>query len=82
MMHVEARAGRRSRSVDVYVGRDYVVDPLNPAARRNRGRTGQVLGFEGAKDGRARFRFHDTGRVAFVQPSDLLPVQETSSAAD
>jgi hypothetical protein len=82
VMHVEARAGRRSRSVDVYVGGDYVVEPMNPAARKNRGRTGQVLGFEDVNDGRARFRFHDTGRVALVEPADLLPLGETSSAAD
>jgi hypothetical protein len=79
VVRVEARAGQRSRSVDVYVGSDYVVDPLNPAARRHRGRTGRVLGFEAAKDGRVRVQFHDTGRVALVAPHDLRPVERAAA---
>lgn len=80
VMHVEARAGARSRSVEVYVGREYIVDPMNPAARKDRGRTGQVLAFGDVKDGRVQFRFSDTGRVAFVDPSDLLPLERSSAA--
>jgi hypothetical protein len=81
VMSVNARAGAKSRTVDVYVGGEYVLDPMNPAARKNRGRTGQVLAFEGVKDGRVQFRFRDTGRVALVNPSDLLPLEQRSSAA-
>ncbi len=81
MMRVQARAGARSRSVDVYVGRQYVIEPMNPAARKNRGRTGQVIDSEDVNDGRVRFRFSDTGRIAFVDPSDLLPLEQRSSAA-
>lgn len=81
MMHVQARAGTKSRSVEVYVGREYVLEPMNPAARKHRGRTGQVIAFGDAKDGRVQFRFSDTGRVALVDPSDLLPLQQQSSAA-
>lgn len=80
-MRVEARAGARSRSVDVYVGGEYILDPMNPAARKNRGRTGQVLAFGDVKDPRVQFRFSDTGRVALVDPSDLLPLEQQSSAA-
>ena len=81
MMSVEARAGAKTRSVDVYVGREYVVEPMNPAARKNRGRTGQVMDFGDVKDPRVQFRFNDTGRVALVDPSDLLPLEARSSAA-
>jgi hypothetical protein len=81
VMHVDARAGARSRSVAVYVGGEYVIEPMNPAARKYRGRTGQVIDFGDVKDGRVQFRFSDTGRVALVDPSDLLPLQQRSSAA-
>jgi hypothetical protein len=80
-MRVEARAGTRTRLVDVNAGEEYVVEPMNPAARKNRGRTGTVVGFEGVQDGRVRFRFTDTDRVGLVDPSDLLPVDRRSSAA-
>ncbi|HEX6372269.1 MAG TPA: hypothetical protein VF006_25345 [Longimicrobium sp.] len=80
-MHVHARAGAMSRSLDVYVGGEYILDPMNPAARKNRGRTGQVLAFENVKDGRVQFRFSDTGRVALVDPGDLVPLEQQSSAA-
>jgi hypothetical protein len=81
VMRVEARAGTKLRSVDICVGGEYVVDPMNPAARKNRGRTGEVLGFGDVKDPRVQFRFSDTGRVALVEPSDLLPLTQQSSAA-
>lgn len=83
VMRVESSAGTVRRVVDVRVGGSYVVAPMNPAARRNRGRTGQVVDFGHAKDSRVQFRFADTGRVGLVEPSDLLPLQEEkSSAAD
>jgi hypothetical protein len=81
MMHIEARAGAKTRSVDLYVGREYVVEPMNPAARKNRGRTGHVVALGSDRNGRVQFRFSDSGRVGLVDPSDLLPVQEASSAA-
>lgn len=81
VMHVQTRAGAKSRSVDVHIGGEYVLDPMNPAAKKNRGRTGQVLAFEGVKDGRVPFQFSDTGRVALVDPSDLVPLEQQSSAA-
>jgi hypothetical protein len=81
MMHVEARAGAKTRSVDLYVGREYIVEPMNPAARKNRGRTGHIAALGSDRNGRVQFRFTDTGRVGLVEPSDLLPVQEASSAA-
>ena len=81
MMHVEARAGARTRSVDLYVGREYVVEPMNPAARKNRGRTGRIVALGSDRNGRVPLRFTDTGRVGLVEPSDLLPLQEASSAA-
>jgi hypothetical protein len=81
VMHVQARAGAKARSVDVYVGGEYVLEPMNPAARKNRGRRGQVLAFGDVKDARVQFRFSDTGRTALVDPGDLLPLEQQSSAA-
>ena len=81
-MHVEARAGSTHRAVDVYVGSEYVVEPMNPAARRNRGRTGRVIGIGDADDGRVQFRFTDSGRIGRVEARDLVPIEEQSSAAD
>lgn len=81
-VHVETRAGSRHRSVDVHVGGDYVVEPMNPAARRNRGRTGRVVGIGDARDGHVQLRFADTGRIGLVPASELVPVEEQSSAAD
>jgi hypothetical protein len=82
MMQVHARAGACQRSVDVCIGSEYVVEPLNPAARKNRGRRGRVVAFEDVKDGRVRFRFFETGRVGLIDPADLLPVREPGSSAD
>jgi hypothetical protein len=81
MMHVEARAGAKTRTVDLYVGKEYVVEPMNPAARKNRGRTGHIVALASDRNGRVRFRFTDTGRVGLVEPSDLLPVPEANTAA-
>jgi hypothetical protein len=78
---VHARAGAKSRSVDLYVGGEYVIDPMNPAARKNRGRTGQVIAVGDDRYGRVQFRFSDTGRVGLVDASDLLPLQQRGSAA-
>lgn len=81
MMRVEARAGAKSRTVDVYVGGEYVIEPMNPAAKKNRGRTGQVMEFGDVKDSRVQFRLNDTGRVALVDPTDLLPLERGSFTA-
>jgi Protein of unknown function (DUF2442) len=81
MLHVEAHAGPHSRTVDVYVGGEYVVEPMNPAARKNRGRTGEVVALSNDRYGRVQFRFSDTGRIALVDAHDLLPLQQQSSAA-
>jgi hypothetical protein len=80
-LHVEAHAGPYSRTVDVYVGGEYVIEPMNPAARKNRGRTGAVVALSNDRYGRVQFRFSDTGRVALVDAHDLLPLEQESSAA-
>jgi hypothetical protein len=81
ILHVEAHAGPHSRTVDVYVGGEYVIEPMNPAARKNRGRTGKVVALSKDRYGRVQFRFSDTGRVALVEAHDLLPLEQQSSAA-
>lgn len=80
-LHVEARSGRWSRTVDVYEGREYVIEPMNPAAQKNRGRTGEVVALSNDRYGGVQFRFSDTGRIGLVDAHDLLPLEERSSAA-
>lgn len=80
-LHVEATAGSLRRSLNVFVGADYVIDPLNPAARRNRGRVGRVIAIHNEETGRVKFQFHDSGRVGLVDAHDLLPLEQQSSAA-
>lgn len=81
MLRVDAGAGTQTRSVDLYLDREYVVEPMNPAARKNRGRTGQIVALGTDGYGRVQFRFSDSGRVGLVNASDLLPIPEASSAA-
>lgn len=81
VLHVDATAGTHHRSLDVHVGTQYVVDPLNPAARRNRGRVGRVISIHNPEAGRVKFQFRDTGRVGLIDAHDLLPLEERSSAA-
>jgi hypothetical protein len=80
-LRVDVRAGRLRRSLTVRVGGDYVVDPLNPAARRHRGRSGIVKSIRDPREGRIELRFHDTGRVAVVDARDLRPVDSDPPAA-
>jgi hypothetical protein len=80
-LHVEATAGAIHRSLDITVGAEYVVDPLNPAARRHRGRVGRVISIHNVENGRVKFQFRDSGRVALVDAHDLLPLEQQSSAA-
>lgn len=80
-LHVEATAGSRRRSLQISVGADYVIDPLNPAARRNRGRAGRVVAIEDVETGRVKFQFRDSGRVGLVDARDLVPAEQRSSAA-
>ena len=81
-LRVDVRAGQRQRRLVVRVGGDYVVDPLNPAARRFRGRSGSVEAIRDDGDGRVEIRFHDTGRVGVVDARDLRPMDgETPAAA-
>lgn len=82
-LRVETSAGSKFRAVDVYVGSEYFVEPMNAAARRNRGRTGRVVGLpESHDDRRVQFRFTDTGRIGLVAAGDLVPIAERASAAD
>lgn len=79
---MDAYFGKLHRLVEIRIGGEYVVEPMNPAARRNRGRTGSVVAFGAVKDDRVQFRFHDTGRIALIEPSDLLPLPDERTAAD
>jgi hypothetical protein len=71
--------GKYSRSVELVAGARYQVVPLNPLAKKHRGRFCVLLrlGWEGPEpNGPADFlvvKFEDTGRVAKVSWGDLLP---------
>ena len=61
-----ATHGRTQREVLLEVGREYVLSPLNPRARRYRGRRCAILGFVPTSDGKdtvAKVRYLDTNRV-------------------
>lgn len=75
-MKVDVTVGRKSRSVVLEVGKDYIVQPLNVAATYNRDRRCTVVGFTDVKDGRVRVRFADTKRVGLIDPSHLVPAPE------
>ncbi len=69
---VETVVCKTRRRLVLEVGRRYRVEPSNPAATRNRGAEGTLVGFAGLKDGRVGVKFDDTGRVRLVNPTDLV----------
>ncbi|CAG1003210.1 hypothetical protein PHYC_03049 [Phycisphaerales bacterium] len=61
--------GKVQRPYEVVVGGAYVVQPLDPSRRENRGRVCTVVGVE---LGRALVMFHDTDERALVDFEDLV----------
>jgi len=66
------------QSVTLDVGKEYVVQPANPRATKNRNRKCVILDFVPASDARphdivAKVRYLDNNRVGRVEPSDLVP---------
>ncbi|MGH2272149.1 hypothetical protein ACQ9LF_10150 [Anaerohalosphaeraceae bacterium U12dextr] len=70
----------KGRKVVIEVGAIYEVQPLNKNKnRKNRGRICTVLGFRDWNSScgkhtteRARVKWHDTERIGFVDPHDLI----------
>lgn len=75
-MKIQANFGKERRNVTIEQGREYVVQPLNPVAKRNLGRHVIVEGFTAEKGGRVRVRFADTGRAGYEAPSNLVPIEK------
>jgi hypothetical protein len=75
-MKVQANFGKERRKVTIELGREYVVQPLNPVAKRNLGRHVIVEGFTAENGGRVRVRFADTGRAGYEAPSNLVPLEK------
>lgn len=67
------------REFRVTVGQRYIVDPLNPRRRKNRGRTCVVVGFE--NDDMAIVRFDDNGRSGREDPGELVAMSESATPA-
>lgn len=65
-----------SREVWLAVGAKCFVQPLNPRAKHNRGRTCEILAFGGKLGGPPDYavvRFSETHRLAKLDPADLVP---------
>lgn len=69
---VDTEWGKIRRRTVLELGAEYLVEPLNVLAKKNRGRRGTLVGFTPARDGRVKLRFSDTGRVGKVEASDLV----------
>jgi hypothetical protein len=73
------QSGGLSRTVIVTVGHEYVVEPSNPRATRNRGRHVRVLGFvpvspSHPRDIVAKVRYLDNNRVGRAELGNLVPL--------
>ncbi len=62
-------------TMTIEVGGVYLVNPLNPRCRKNRGRFCRVLSFD-SDDGRVLVMFLDTKRKALIRISDLANFEE------
>ena len=70
--------GGKRREVILEVGREYIVDPINPRAKRNRGRRCELLGFVESKDGKrtkAKVTYLDNRRVGRVELHNLAEAE-------
>jgi hypothetical protein len=66
------------REVEVEVGKEYVVQPMNPQKTKNRGRKCVILDFVPLSESHpndmvAKVRYLDNNRVGRAELSDLLP---------
>ena len=74
-----ATHGDMQREVLLEVGREYIISPLNPRAKRYRGRRCAILGFlpqTGKEDAVASVRYLDTNRVGRVKLAYLAEVED------
>lgn len=72
--------GRKyTRKVIIIAGKRYLISPLNPQTKKNRGRFCIVLRVVYGKDGAdylgLSVRFEDTGRIGIVATSDVVPAR-------
>jgi hypothetical protein len=79
--------GRKFREVTIEVGLPYEIQPLNlNKNRKNRGRICTALGFRGWSSscgkhttGRVRVKWHDSEKIGYVDPTDLVPFDDADS---
>lgn len=74
VLKIQAYYKTVTRTVTIEVGQTYLVDPLNPRCKKNRGRFCVVLGFP--SDNYALVAFSDTSRNALVPIRDLTDFEE------
>ncbi len=84
--------GWKRREVTIQIGLTYEIQPLNQRKKLNRGRHCTILGFKGKirtplnpESDRVRGRWQDDNSIAFVDPTDLIPVNnehQTIQAAE
>lgn len=73
-MNVNSAYCSKRREVVLELGREYIVEPLNPLKRKHRGRLCFVDKLEADRDGNIWVRFVDKESRGKVYLSDLVPV--------
>lgn len=81
-MTFDVVSGKKKRKGVINVGLTYVVDPMNPAKSRNRGRVCRVIDFVPVSDFHpelvAKIRYLDNNRIGRAELDDLLPIERPS----
>ena len=66
------------RIVPLTEGASYEVQPMNPQAKKSRGRTGRIVAIYPPTgheyNGQVLFEFDDTNRTGRLYPTDLIPL--------
>lgn len=85
---VKVHAGYRGqeRHVLVKIGEEYVVEPLNPRNKKNRGRHCLVIGFHSDEEGKdifAMVKYLDNNKVGrYMDLGNLIPVNQDNWLED
>lgn len=77
-IQVSSSFGREQREVTLEVGKEYIVQPMNPRSTRNRDRKCVILGFVPVSkahphDTVAKVRYLDNNKIGRAELSDLVP---------
>jgi hypothetical protein len=78
-MEVVSGYGKARRQVVLGIGKEYVIQPLNPRKTKNRDRRCVLLEFAPVSQHepdyiKAKVRYLDSGRIGRIELEDLAPV--------